>query len=37
MSAGATQAWFLFLIILAITLTLFWSARYWVYYAGETR
>ena len=37
MSAGATQAWFLFLIIMAFTLVLFWSARYWVYYAGETR
>jgi ABC-type sugar transport system permease subunit len=37
MSAGATQAWFLFLIILAFTLVLFWSARFWVYYAGETR
>jgi ABC-type sugar transport system permease subunit len=37
MSAGATQAWFLFLIILSMTLVLFWSARYWVYYAGETR
>ena len=37
MSAGATLAWFLFVIILAITLVLFWSARYWVYYAGETK
>jgi multiple sugar transport system permease protein len=37
MSAGATLAWFLFLIILAFTLVLFWSARYWVYYAGETK
>jgi ABC-type sugar transport system permease subunit len=37
MSAGATLAWFLFLIILGITLLLFWSARYWVYYAGETK
>lgn len=37
MSAGATLAWFLFLIILAFTLILFWSARYWVYYAGETK
>lgn len=32
---GATLAWFLFLITLAMTLVLFWSARYWVYYAGE--
>ena len=37
MSAGATLAWFLFVIILAATLLLFWSARYWVYYAGETK
>jgi multiple sugar transport system permease protein len=35
MSYGATLAWFLFLITLAITLVLFWSARFWVYYAGE--
>lgn len=37
MSFGATLAWLLFVIILAITLVLFWSARYWVYYAGETK
>ncbi len=37
MSAGATLSWFLFVIILATTLVLFWSARYWVYYAGETK
>jgi multiple sugar transport system permease protein len=37
MSFGATLAWFLFLIILALTLVLFWSARYWVYYAGESK
>lgn len=37
MSAGATLAWFLFVVILGITLLLFWSARYWVYYAGETK
>jgi ABC-type sugar transport system permease subunit len=37
MSAGATLAWFLFLIIMSFTLLLFWSARYWVYYAGETK
>lgn len=36
MSYGATLAWLLFLITLAITGVLFWSARYWVYYAGET-
>ena len=37
MSGGATLAWFLFVIILTATLLLFWSARYWVYYAGETK
>jgi ABC-type sugar transport system permease subunit len=36
MSYGATLAWLLFLITLAITGVLFWSARYWVYYAGES-
>jgi ABC-type sugar transport system permease subunit len=35
MSYGATLAWFLFLITLAVTLVLFWSARRWVFYAGE--
>lgn len=37
MSYGSTLAWFLFLIILLVTLLLFWSAKYWVYYAGEAR
>ena len=37
MSYGATLAWFLFVVILLTTLVLFWSARYWVYYAGETK
>ena len=37
MSFGATLAWMLFVIILALTLVLFWSAKYWVYYAGETK
>jgi ABC-type sugar transport system permease subunit len=36
MSYGATLAWLLFVITLAITGVLFWSARYWVYYAGES-
>jgi ABC-type sugar transport system permease subunit len=35
MSFGATLAWLLFLITLAISLVLFWSARRWVYYAAE--
>jgi ABC-type sugar transport system permease subunit len=37
MASGATLAWILFLVILAFTLVLFWSARYWVYYAGDTK
>jgi multiple sugar transport system permease protein len=37
MSFGATLAWLLFVVILIATLLLFWSARYWVYYAGETK
>ena len=37
MSFGATLAWLLFVVILGITLLLFWSARFWVYYAGETK
>lgn len=37
MSYGSTLAWFLFIIILLITLTLFGTAKYWVYYAGEAR
>jgi multiple sugar transport system permease protein len=37
MSYGATLAWVLFLIILAVTIFLFGTAKYWVYYAGESR
>jgi multiple sugar transport system permease protein len=37
MSYGSAMAWLLFIIILIITLLLFGTARYWVYYAGETR
>jgi ABC-type sugar transport system permease subunit len=37
MSYGATLAWLLFVVILSATMLLFWSARYWVYYAGDTR
>ena len=37
MSYGATLAWVLFAISLAITLILFGTARRWVYYAGEAR
>ncbi len=35
MSYGATLAWILFLITLGVTVLVFWSARRWVYYAGE--
>ena len=37
MSYGATLAWLLFVVILIITIALFATAKYWVYYAGETR
>jgi multiple sugar transport system permease protein len=37
MSYGSTLAWFLFLIILLVTVILFSTAKYWVYYAGEAR
>ncbi|MFZ2362319.1 MAG: sugar ABC transporter permease [Anaerolineae bacterium] len=37
MSYGATMAWLLFVLILITTVFLFWSAKYWVYYAGEKR
>ncbi len=35
MSYGATLAWLLFLVILIVTILLFWSAKYWVYYASD--
>lgn len=34
MGYGATQAWFIFLIALGLTLILFATARWWVYYGG---
>jgi len=34
MGYGATLAWALFIVALAITILAFFSARYWVYYAG---
>jgi multiple sugar transport system permease protein len=37
MSYGSTLAWFLFIVILVITITLFSTAKYWVYYAGDSR
>jgi multiple sugar transport system permease protein len=35
MSYGATMAWVLFVFILVVTVILFSTARYWVYYASE--
>ena len=35
MSYGSTLAWVLFIVILFITIILFSTARYWVYYASE--
>ena len=35
MAYGATLAWLLFIVTLAITLVLFRTSRRWVYYAGE--
>ena len=37
MSYGSTLAWFLFAVILLVTMVLFGTAKYWVYYAGEAR
>jgi ABC-type sugar transport system permease subunit len=35
MSYGSTLAWFLFAVILVVTIVLFSTAKYWVYYASE--
>lgn len=37
MGYGATLAWLMFIIALLITIFLFGTARYWVYYSGERR
>jgi multiple sugar transport system permease protein len=37
MGYGSSMAWFLFLVILLVTIVLFSTAKYWVYYAGESR
>ena len=37
MSYGSAMAWLLFVVILVVTVLLFRTARYWVYYAGEGR
>ena len=36
MSYGSAMAWLLFIIILAVTLVLFKTAKYWVYYVGDS-
>lgn len=35
MGYGAALAWLMFAVALVITLFLFWSGRFWVYYSGE--
>ncbi|MBN2385398.1 MAG: sugar ABC transporter permease [Anaerolineales bacterium] len=35
MSYGSTLAWILFLVILVVTVVMFATARYWVYYASD--
>ena len=37
MSYGSALAWLLFVLILIVTVFMFGTARYWVYYAGEGR
>jgi len=38
MGYGATLAWVLFLFVLIVTIFLFWSSKYWVFYqAGEQK
>jgi len=34
MGYGSTLAWLLFIITMILTVLIFWSARYWVYYAS---
>ncbi|RME82171.1 MAG: sugar ABC transporter permease [Caldilineae bacterium] len=37
MGYGATLAWLMFIVALILTIILFGTARYWVYYAAEER
>ena len=37
MGYGAALAWLMFIVGILVTLVLFWSARYWVYYSGDSR
>jgi multiple sugar transport system permease protein len=34
MGYASAQGWLMFSIVIVTTIVLFWSARYWVYYAG---
>jgi ABC-type sugar transport system permease subunit len=36
-SYGSTMAWLLFVVILIVTIILFATSKYWVYYAGEAK
>ena len=36
MGYAATLAWVLFLIVITLTILLFWSAKYWVYQPGSS-
>ncbi len=37
MAYGSAMAWLLFVVILLVTFVLFGTAKYWVYYAGDSR
>lgn len=37
MAYGSAMAWLLFILILLVTFVLFGTAKYWVYYAGDSR
>lgn len=37
LSLGSAMAWVLFIVILLVTIILFGTAKYWVYYAGDSR
>jgi multiple sugar transport system permease protein len=37
MGYGSTLAWVLFAFILLVTFIIFSTAKYWVYYAGDSR
>ena len=37
MAYGATLAWLLFAIILAVTMFMFGTQKYWVYYTADSR